>query len=47
MRLPTKYLKKKVKDGSIGYINIYRMGRISKDSKREKDGVVRFSVWQR
>ena len=45
MRLPTRYLKKRAKDGSIDYINIYRVGRRSKDSKKEKDGVVRFSVW--
>lgn len=47
MRSLIEYLKKRVNNGSIEYINIYRAGIRSKNSKKEKDGVIRFCVWWR
>lgn len=40
VRSSTKYLEKRVNDRSIECINIYKMNRRSKNSKKEKDGVI-------
>ena len=43
-----EYLKKWINNGSIEYIKSYMVGRRSKNSKKEKDGVIRFHVpWRR
>lgn len=41
----TEYLEKRINDGAIENINIYRTYKRSKNSQREKCRVVRFCIW--